>query len=323
MLFCIGWVVATLCVVRFSLCKQPALKWLPFALAAYFLLNPYFWIEIPWFGHFDIFVALACLGALHYRMQDRDRISGTLLAIGTLLKIFPVVMLPFLLIDGRRLRIRLGAWYLLFTGVGLLVAWLMWGTWAFYPYRCGTSREPSFLSIFAFLAGPYSILHVFHIADNANSLAMPLLAIAGLTVFTACYHCKIDYITGSILALLTTLTFYKLGHPQFQMVLFVLIPYWYVKNWQQLSSRISLHLICGCYLGWISEVVVLYISSELQTDVGRVLLHAGGVPTFVLALATIVVVLMAGLSLRPPREQIGENASGIAVACERAIGRAA
>ena len=70
------------------------------ALTALFW-NPFPWVEIAIRGHFDILVAVFCVGALRARTRGSDFRSGISLALGVLLKFFPVVLLPFLAFETR------------------------------------------------------------------------------------------------------------------------------------------------------------------------------------------------------------------------------
>src|SRR5262249_25784365 len=81
-----------------------ALSW---PWVALWLLNPFPWEQIAYFGYFDVLVSLACVAAVDSLVRGKDGASGTSLALGILLKYLPIVLLPFLVFSQRRFHFRL------------------------------------------------------------------------------------------------------------------------------------------------------------------------------------------------------------------------
>ena len=266
--------------------------WPKWGLVAW-VVNPFPWVEIAYFGHWDILVAVACLAAVDARSRGRDGIAGVWLAAGILLKYLPVVILPFLVVEGRRVRVRLLLTTLLTTAAGLALSGLVWGPSTFRALTYGSSRASTLLSVFRFLRGTYSPLGLFSDTPNADALATPCLALAGLGVFAWCWARRVGPAAGSTLAVLATLLFYRVGFPQYQVVLLVLASYWLVAEGR--PGR-SLAVSVGLYFGWLGLFDVFYAL------VGGVL-HPGdrfawteevaGLPTFALG-----VTLLAAISHR-------------------------
>ncbi len=87
-------------------CKASPRSSLPWPLLVLWFWMPYCWVEIAEFGHFDVLVGLLCVAAVEARVRQRDVAAGVFLGLGVLLKLMPIVLLPFLVLDGRRLRCR-------------------------------------------------------------------------------------------------------------------------------------------------------------------------------------------------------------------------
>ena len=120
------------------------------------LWNPYVWVELAHYGHFDVLVGLFCVGAVAARIDRRDARSGACLALGVLLKYMPVVLLPFLILDRGRFRLRLLGLATALIGLGLGLSVLVWGTAVFRPIIFAVGRTSQYLSIYRYLDGFYS-----------------------------------------------------------------------------------------------------------------------------------------------------------------------
>ncbi len=256
---------------------------LPWAGRVAWLANPYVWVEIAYFGHWDILVAVACVAAVHERSHGRDVAAGNWLAAGILLKYLPIVIVPFLVVEGRRVRWRLLITAILATAAGLALSWCVWGPSTFRAVTYGAGRPSTLLSVFRFLRGTYSPLSLVWDAPNVDALALPSLALAGLAVFAWCWTRRVGPAAGSLLAVLATLLFYRVGFPQYQVVPLMLASYWVVAERPGRDPFLAVTL--ALYFGWLALFDVFYAL------VGGVL-HPGdqfawaeevvGLPTFVL-----------------------------------------
>ena len=145
--------------------------------------NPFPWVEIAIRGHFDVLLGLSCLVAIRARNRGQDFPSGICLALGVLLKYFPLVLLPFLAFDRGRLRPRflIAAAATIFLGLGLSFA--IWGPSTLAPLKFAATRRSNCLSIFFFLRGRYSPLQRFTDTPNIDYLAPFILVVALLVVW--------------------------------------------------------------------------------------------------------------------------------------------
>jgi len=213
------------------------------------LVNPFPWVEIAYFGYFDVLVGLACVAAVHSLIGKRDGASGTYLALGILLKYMPIVILPFLVFSGRRFHFRLLGFCIGVVICGLVVSVLIWGTSTFSPLTFVATRELSW-SIYNVLASAHSPLYLFWDPpklDTLDWLEKPFLVTAGFGVFAWCMFRRTGPALSAALAVLVTLLFYRTGFINYQMVPFLLISYWAVCEWQQLEEHYILATLVGGY----------------------------------------------------------------------------
>jgi len=230
--------------------KLVALSWPWLSL---WLLNPFPWVEIAYFGYFDVLVALACVAAVHNVIARKDGVSGTYLALGILLKYMPIVILPFLVCGERRLHIRLLSLCLGVVVFGLVISALIWGTSTFSPLTLAATRH-SHWSIYDALAETQS-LRLLWSSSNSDPLVWlerPLVVTAGLGVFAWCMLRRTGPALSAVLAILATLLFYRVGYINYQMVPFLLILYWVCSEWQELTEHSVLVALVGGYFGLLA-----------------------------------------------------------------------
>jgi Glycosyltransferase family 87 len=230
------------------------------------LVNPFPWVEIAYFGYFDVLVGLACIAAVHSLVGKKAGVSGTSLALGILLKYMPIVILPFLVFSERRLSFRLLTFCVGVVICGLVVSVLIWGTSTFWPLTFAATRPPHW-SIYDVLASTHSPLRLFWDPPNPNSLdwlEKPFLVTAGLGMFAWCMFRRTGPALSATLAVLATLLFYRTGYINYQMVPFLLISYWMVSEWERLGEYSALAALLGGYFGVLAilELVHWTLSTE-------------------------------------------------------------
>jgi hypothetical protein len=260
------------------------------------LMSPFAWVEIAYYGHFDVLVAIACVAAVAWFLRSREIPAGASLAVGFLLKLIPVVIVPFFALDlgGRRVRGRLLASALVPMVLGYLVSFLIWGPATFRPFRFGTQRGSTLLSIFRFLRGGASPLRQFMADASVDAWSTSCLAVAGLGVFLTCQWRRTDPVTSALVAVLTTLLFYQVGFIQYQMIVFLLMAYWLGRYAPALAQDRGLAVAIGGYFGWLTlfDLFYAYVGGVIHDDGpwGWVADWAG-LPTFVLGSFLLVKLL--------------------------------
>ena len=196
-------------------------------------------------------------------MGRKDGVSGAYLALGILLKYMPIVILPFLAFSERRLHLRLLSFCVALVVLGLVVSVLIWGTSTFLPLTFAAKRS-SVWSIYYLLASAHAPLKL----DTFDWLEKPLLVTAGLGVFAWCAARRTGPALSAALAVSVTLVFYRVGYINYQMVLFVLISYWVVSEWQHLVEHSALVALLGGYFGLLA---ILEFAAELE-DIDNIIM---------------------------------------------------
>jgi hypothetical protein len=253
--------------------------------------NPFPWVEVAFYGHFDLLIGLTCLGTVRALARGWDIRAGLCLAGGVLLKYLPIVLLPFLAMDRERgrLRTRFLAASVAAIAAGLAEGWHLWGSSMFLPLKLAATRHATTFSIIQFLNGPYSPLHQIGLAINFEELATPILLLALAITWWWCRDRKPDVETTGVVVVLVLLIFYRVGYPQYQMVLFVVAAAWLVGNWDQLRGRTALVVAMALYWTWITGADVAYMLDEAW-DVPMnwdTISYTAGFPTFVLGSALL------------------------------------
>ena len=256
------------------------------------ILNPFPWVEIAYFGYFDVLVALACVAAVHSLISKRDGVSGSYLAVGVLLKYMPIVILPFLVFSERRFHFRLLSVCVGVVIFGLVVSTLIWGPSTFLPLALAALRQPAW-SIYDVLASTHSPLRLFWDPPNPNCLdwlEKPFLVTAGLAVFAWCVLRRTGPALSATLAILVTLLFHRTGQFNYQMVPFLLISYWMVSEWEQLREHSALAALLGGYFGVLAifELVAWSAITNVTYTKGDILYSAIVMLKFLLNCALLV-----------------------------------
>jgi hypothetical protein len=254
------------------------------------LWNPFVWVEIANYGHFDVLVGICSVGALAARIQRRDIVSGICLGIGVLLKYIPIVLLPFLILDEGRIlprrRLLYAATAVILLGMGISQS--IWGVSVYRPIAFAVERRSDWLSIWRFLHGTHSPLVQHGYAYILEYLYRPILFLALLRAWSWSRLSKVDIASSAVLAILVTLMFYRVGFPQYQMVLFVLASYWIISMRDEIRQRTPLLVALGCYFGWYA---LFDLGESTRVVIPDVIQDWVGLPTFLLAVALLVCVV--------------------------------
>ena len=267
-------------------------SWMMFWYLA-LLFNPHCWIFVVLYGSVDALVAGLCLLALALHQARQYGTAGLVLVFAVLLKIYPLVLLPFLVFDDRRINWKLLITALLAITVGIGLSVALWGEAAGEPLRHVLNRSPAVLSIFRYLQGSASPLYGWpiHLAD----LSLPAMAVAGGMVFVLAQKWRVPAVSGAFAGLMVTLALYKLGNIQFFLVIPFVAGYWFTLRFPQQDWRLSSSLIA--IVGLLAGMAVLYEVARLLVPGGWgmgdwSLLHDWvGLPTFGVFAACLVALL--------------------------------
>ena len=296
-IFVLAWQVSSWSLL-YQLARQRInLPWLIFWLAA-LPFNPLFWSFGVVYGSMDALVAALCLSALALRKADRHSVAAATLALAVLLKIYPIVFAPFLALDGRRINWRFLTTFGVLLAAGLALSFLVWGEASLHSITHNSGRGSKLFSIFRFLRGNASPLKAW--VDNFDHLSLPILALGGTLVFSLAWKWRLSPVSGGLAGILVTLLLYKLGHPQFFLVVPLVAGLWYLHSSPNYDRVLSVAMVV-C-LGWIASVSALYLLTHLHnfyTESGATAMQGRwaflrdwlGLPTFVI-LASMLTALM-------------------------------
>lgn len=219
-----------------------------------FLFSPYIIIQCFYYVDIDVLVAVLCIIAIQACKEHKYNLSGLCLAFSALLKFFPIVMLPFLSINGKKINWALIISTLSTILLAFIFCYYLWGENVFYPLTFASAREPKLLSLFRALSGKFSPFTYFWPQLNPANLSLPLMAISGTALFL--YHLKKPFSPtgGSLLALITVLGWYKVGHHQFYLVV-LLMAFLYIHEGDRNAHQKPL----VCFNIWLSLFSLMYI----------------------------------------------------------------
>jgi len=269
---------------------------LQFGLILVAVTTPWFWLEVVWYGHFDTLTAVLCIAAVALARRGLDAASGACVGLGFLLKLFPVLLLPFLGVWGRRLRpvlITSGV-VTIVLGIGASVS--VWGTSTFTPLRTNAARGSCFLSVSYYLRGPYSPFYSLTNRYDWDELSMFCFAFVGLLLFAAAWWYRFDVVTKATLVLLSPLVFYKAGLPQYHTNVAGLLLY-YSLVWPGLPTRDRrLKTAILAYLGYLTAVNCVYVVTDFWVTRSRwsVLADVVGLPAFLIGIWLVYELVRVG-----------------------------
>jgi hypothetical protein len=283
LLFAYGYVLFTVASIKGATASRRPSGLQTLGLFALFW-TPFPWVEIAIRGHFDILVGLSCLAAVRARLQGRDNLAGLCLALGVLLKYFPIVLLPFLALDRGRLRLRFLVVAMASIAFGLALSYELWGLSVLRPLVFAANRPSSMLSIFRFIRTRYSPLLRLGILTNYDILSPVFLFLALVQAWYWSRDRRPNLEASAAIAAETTVLLYRVGFPQYHMVPFVLASSWTLRNWGQLRGRILLGVALGCYFAWLAafDVGNFVFGDEPKNLTWELIQEISGLPTFVL-----------------------------------------
>ena len=141
-------------------------------------LNPFLWGWVAVFGSNDALAAAFLVFAALALGRRASVTAGVCVALAALLKFYPLLVIPFVACDRRRLDLPFAATALGVFVVGMGLAATIWGASIFAPLLFAAGREPSQLSFYAFLAT--STLSPLNGVGIPAHLAQALFAVVGL-----------------------------------------------------------------------------------------------------------------------------------------------
>ena len=227
-------------------------------LAVVLLANGLLWISIVDYGHNDVLCAAFALAAVTLVEDGRATSAGLALALGVLTKLYPLVLVPLLALDGRRIRWRFLAAFLGALAGGVFLTWWTWGASFLTPFTYAVERRSSLLSVFYFLRGSRSPLLGLSPSPDVDWLS-GYLTVASLALLLA-FHVRFRLTASfsSALAAVILFAFYKVGHFQFYVTPLLLLVHWYFREaWDEAKSPPRLPALAA-YVAWFALVPLAF-----------------------------------------------------------------
>ena len=243
------------------------------------ILNPFLWVEIAYFGHFDIVIAALILLAVICIESDRPALAGVALGAGFVAKYYPAVVVPFVSRDWSKISVG----FVLSSIAGLVMTLWLWGTTFLETFRYGTTRNPSLLSPFRTIRAANKLVFEFEFDFDMLSLPMVVIGLAGLYWYTR--RLQLSAPVGALTSLLVVLAFYKVGHPQFHIPVVVLLAYFFARRPESLRVK-SVAWAASSYLVFLAGFNFLYMfiyaADQLEGTLWHLVTSGSGVPFFLI-----------------------------------------
>ncbi len=167
------------------------------------------------YGLNDTFVAALLVVAVLLRHRGHLGTAGLFIGLAALTTYYPLLLLPFFALDGRRLN-----WSVIESGIavfciGLAAAVAIWGQGPIEAILHESSREPKTLSILAAtLQSPFGDERIVRFLIQYNNYLV-VSAVAATLMFA--WWARVNWLEGAVLGYLVLLTTYKIGHQQYYL----------------------------------------------------------------------------------------------------------
>ena len=166
------------------------------------------------FGLNDATVAALLVTAVLLRLRGNFVATGAVIGAAALVKYYPLLMLPFFALNGRRLHWPVIASGLAVFSVGMAAAVSIWGDGLLDAISYGADRKTKLLSILGPLKKLLGDVGIVRWVRDYNAY----LVVSGVAaVFLYAWRAERNWLEASVLGYLVMLTLYKVGHQQFYL----------------------------------------------------------------------------------------------------------
>ena len=186
-----------------------------------------FYISIPcnfliiatvyFYGINDSIVAFFLFFSLIFKLDKKDVLSGIFLSVSILTKIYPILLVPFFILERKKINIKLLFSLIVSLIVIMLISFYFFGNRLILdPFMFGAARDPKLLSILASLSYDFpESLIVKKLIENNSFIVL----VSTLMTIIFCLIKQTRILVSLILTYLTILITYKVGHMQFYLPL--------------------------------------------------------------------------------------------------------
>ena len=243
-------------------------------------------------GDNDTIVAALVGLAVIMRLRNHLAWAGVLLGLAILMKYYPALLIPFFCMDRRKVRVTPAIAAAATVMAGLLVTYLKWGESLFNAVTFGAQRGSGSLSVIHFLGTQRWIDS--ELSDRLTS-ANTLMVVGSVgLLFLASYRLRLTWLEGAMLASLTMVIAYMVGHQQFLLAWIVLLVGLLVEGSRrsQLLVYLSLPLVVLMSAYQVAFHVYWWSGLFLE-DQARFVRDQVGLPFFAIGVATVGASLIA------------------------------
>ena len=186
-----------------------------------------FYISIPcnfliiatvyFYGINDSIVTFFLFFSLIFKLDKKDVLSGIFLSVSILTKIYPILLVPFFILERKKINIKLLFSLIVSLIVIMLISFYFFGNKLILdPFMFGAARDPKLLSILASLSYDFpESLIVKKLIENNSFIVL----VSTLMTIIFCLIKQTRILVSLILTYLTILITYKVGHMQFYLPL--------------------------------------------------------------------------------------------------------
>jgi hypothetical protein len=239
-------------------------------------------------------MAICLLAAFRDYLAGRDVAAGVWLGVGFLLKLLPLAILPFLVLDGRRLRWKLVLSALTISAVGCAIAIWIWSPTALLrPLLFNAQRPSAAQGLFAFTK--------YVMGFNLDRWSGPTIALSLTALMMWSVARRPAPVPTALAAIGLVLTFHRHGGTSYMVMLAVPLA-WYAterKDWM-------LQLATILYAGWASACIVIWGQQGLisSSEVKNTIEHAAGLTACLINLELVTVLLRRAGAVHQEKKRV-------------------
>ncbi len=252
------------------------------------------------YGLNDALVAALVVAAILFRFRDRLYAAGAMIGLAALLKYYPLVLLPFFALNGRRFEWRVVAAGTAVFFIGMLGAFAVWGESVFHAIRFGIDRHAKLLSIIHPLKELTGGASWVRWSLQHNTV---LVVSAVGAVFLWAWKTRCHWLEGAVLGYLAMLIVYKCGNQQYYLPWLFMVASLPLVG-QRSADRMAIILLPAVVLLSLYQFGYEFASDQYHSQLGWVRDYGGLIafPVGVLAIAACMTLAGKDAASPPARE---------------------
>ena len=236
------------------------------------------------YGLNDALVAALLVMAVLLRLRGKFVATGIAIGAAALLKYYPLLLLPFFALDGKRLH-----WPVLASGLavfcaGMAAAYALWGEGLLERMSYGVGRGAKHLSILRPLRTFLGKVGIVRWLLDYNAYVV----VSGVAVtFLLTWRSKgVNWLEAAVLGYLVMLTLYKVGNQQFYLPWLFMVAALPLVN-ERSADRMAIIFLPAALLLSLFHFGYDFASDHYRHELGWVRSYGGGLIAFVVSSVSI------------------------------------